>query len=196
MSFTPRTYQPPGPVAEAFLRARLPVRWIMGPIGSGKTNACLFDALTVASRMPKCIDGVRRFKGFVFRDTYTKLWDTLIPSWWSWFPESLGRWSGARGRQATHHLRFDQPDGSILDFQMDFRALDEHADIEDALKGLEGSWAYLNEGDTLNEAVLTNILGRVMQRRYPPPPNTGMSPLPLRRRASTTSRKKTMWPPL
>lgn len=168
MSLNVRTYQPPGPVAEAFLRDRSPVRWIMGPIGSGKTNACLFDALTIATQMPRCIDGIRRFKGFVFRDTYTKLWDTMIPSWWQWFPESMGNWSGARGRQATHRMRFDQPDGAVLEFEMEFRALDEHADIEAALKGLEGSWAYLNEGDTLNEQVLTNILGRVKQKRFPP----------------------------
>jgi hypothetical protein len=168
MTFNVMTYRPPGAIAEGFLRDRSPVRWIMGPIGSGKTNVCLFDALTIATQMPVCIDGVRRFKGFVFRDTYTKLWDTLIPSWWQWFPESVGKWSGSRGRQASHLLRFDQPDRSILEFQMDFRALDEHADIEDALKGLEGSWAYLNEGDTLNEAVLTNILGRVRQKRFPP----------------------------
>lgn len=168
MSFNVVTYRPPGPVAERFLRSRKAVRWLMGPIGSGKTNACFFDALTCATQMPACIDGVRRFKGFVFRDTYTKLWDTVIPSWWQWFPESVGNWSGAKGRQASHLLRFDQPDGKVLEFQMDFRALDEHADIEDALKGLEGSWAYLNEGDTLNESVLTNILGRVKQKRYPP----------------------------
>jgi hypothetical protein len=168
MSFNVQTYRPPGPVAESFLRGRKPVRWIMGPIGSGKTNACFFDALTVASAMPVCVDKVRRFKGFVFRDTYTKLWDTVIPSWWQWFPESIGKWTGSKGRQASHLLRFEQENGVVLEFQMDFRALDEHADIEDALKGLEGSWAYLNEGDTLNEAVLTNILGRVLQRRYPP----------------------------
>jgi hypothetical protein len=168
VSFNTRSYRPPGPVAEDFLRNRNTVRWIMGPIGSGKTHACLFDALTVATQMPICIDGIRRFKGFVFRDTYTKLWDTLIPSWWQWFPETIGDWKGSRGRQATHTLRFDQPDKCILEFQIEFRALDEHADIEDALKGLEGSWAYLNEGDTLNEAVLTNILGRVKQKRYPP----------------------------
>lgn len=168
MSFNVTTYRPPGPVAEAFLRDRNMVRSIMGPIGSGKTNLCLFDGITVATQMPVCIDGIRRWKGFVFRDTYTKLWDTVIPSWWQWFPETVGNWSGAKGRMASHKLRFDQPDGAILELQMDFRALDEHADVEDALKGLEGSWGYLNEMDTLNEAVLTNILGRVLQKRYPP----------------------------
>lgn len=166
--FNQRTYQPPGPVAEAFLRDRSPVRYIMGPIGSGKTNACFFDALTIATQAPRCIDGKRRFAGLIFRDTYGKLWDTVIKSWWQWFPESVGKWSGQQGRLARHQMTFSMKDGGDLEFEMQFRALDEHADIEDALKGVEVSWAQLNEADTLNEDVLTNVLGRVLQRRFPP----------------------------
>jgi len=168
MTLNARTYQPPGPVGEAFLRDRSPVRFIKGPIGSGKTNLCIFDGLTVATEMPVCVDGIRRFKGFLFRDTYTKLWDTLIPSWWQWFDQSKGQWTGARGRQATHVLRFDQPDGCILEASFEFRALDETVSIEDALKGLEGNWAYMNEADTQSQEVLTNIIGRLQQKRYPP----------------------------
>ena len=167
-TFDTRTYSPPGPVGEAFLRSRSTVRFIMGPIGSGKTNLCFFDGLTNATQMPICIDRVRRFRGLIFRDTYTKLWDTVIKSWWEWYPESVGQWSGVRGRQATHKLRFGMNDGADLEIEMQFRALDEHVDIEDALKGVEASWAHLEEADTLNENVLTNILGRVVQRRYPP----------------------------
>jgi hypothetical protein len=168
MTFNMRTYRPPGPMAESFLRDRSPVRFIKGPIGSGKTNACFFDALTIATQMPKCIDGKRRFKGLIFRDTYGKLWDTVIKSWWQWFPESAGKWSGQHGRLAAHALRFNMADGGELEFEMQFRALDESADIEDALKGVEVSWAQLNEADTLSEDVLTHVLGRVLQRRYPP----------------------------
>lgn len=168
MSFNVRTYQPPGPVAAAFLRDRNTVRGIKGPIGSGKTNLCFFDGLTCATQMPVCIDGIRRWRGFAFRDTFTKLWDTTIKSWWDWFPQTVGHWAGAHGRQATHTLRFDQPDGAILELQMEFRALDETGDIEAALKGIEASWAYMNEMDTQSQEVLTNIIGRVEQRRYPP----------------------------
>jgi hypothetical protein len=168
MSFNQRTYQAPGPVAEAFLRSREPVRFLMGPIGSGKTNCCFFDGLNNAYQMPVCIDGLRRFAGVIFRDTYTKLWDTVIKSWWEWFPETLGSWSGVRGRQAMHKLTLGMPDGFSVEIIMMFRALDEHVDIEDALKGVEVSWAHLEEADTLNSDVLTNVLGRVIQRRYPP----------------------------
>lgn len=169
MSFNARTYRPPGPVAEAFLRDRAnTVRGIMGPFGSGKTNVCFFDALTCASQMPVCIDGIRRWRGFMFRDTFTKLWDTTIKSWWDWFPQGMGDWSGAHGRQGTHTLRFDMPDGKPLELQMEFRALDETGDIEASLKGVEASWAYMNEMDTQSQEVLTNIIGRVEQRRYPP----------------------------
>lgn len=140
----------------------------MGPIGSGKTNVCFFDALLCAGAMPVCIDGKRRFAGLVFRDTYTKLWDTVIKSWWQWYPENKGHWSGVRGRQASHRLRLGMDDGHDLEFELQFRALDDHTDIEDALKGVEVCWAHLEEADTLNEHVLTHVLGRVVQRRFPP----------------------------
>ncbi len=161
-----RTYRPPGPVAEAFLRTRLPVRFIMGPFGSGKTNAIFFDALTCAFQMPVCLDGRRRFRGLVIRDNYTNLWKTTIPSWWQWFPKTVGKWSGGDGRQATHRLTFDLPDGTMLEFELVFLAIEEDR-IEDVLRGIEFTWAYMNEADLMAAEILTTLVGRALQQRYP-----------------------------
>jgi hypothetical protein len=40
--------------------------------------------------------------------------------------------------------------------------------VEDVLRGIEFTWFYLNEFDLMGADVLTYLVGRVMQRRYPP----------------------------
>ena len=77
-----RTYQSPGPVASKFLNDReSSVRFIMGPIGSGKTNLLFADGLSQASAMPVCKDGIRRFRDIWLRSKYNDLWATTIPTW-------------------------------------------------------------------------------------------------------------------
>jgi len=161
-----RTFRPPGPVSEAFLRSREPVRFIMGPFGSGKTNTVLFDALTCGAQMPVCLDGRRRFRGLVLRDNYTNLWQTTIPSWWAWFPKTVGEWSGGEGRQAKHLLSFDMPDGAPLDFELRFLAIEQDR-IENVLRGIEFTWAFMNEADLMSAEVVTYLVGRALQQRYP-----------------------------
>ena len=166
-----REYRAPGPVALSFLRDRSRVRFIMGPQGSGKTTAALFDAVTCAAQMPACRDGHKHFAGVVIRDTYTNLWATTIRSWHKFFPPTVGGWSGGVNRPATHALRFDDPVRSMqlgracyINVTMHFKALQDQS-VEDALRGAEYTWAYMNEADRQDEDVLTFLIGRI--GRYP-----------------------------
>lgn len=164
-------YQAPGPVARSFLNDRGRIRFIMGPQGSGKTTASLFDAVACASQMPAGKDGHKHFAGVVIRDTYTNLWATTIRSWQKFFPPSVGNWQGAVNRPAVHKLKFDDPIASraaggqrFIFLEMHFKALAEQS-VEDALRGSEFTWAYMNEADRLSEDVLTYLIGRI--GRYP-----------------------------
>lgn len=162
-----RSYEPPGPVGARFLAERHPVRWLKGPMGSGKTNLCFFDGLTCAYQMPVCRDGRRRWRGVTVRDNYTNMWKTTIKTWFEWFPKTVGLWSGAENRPAQHVLLFDLPDNTQLEMEMLFLAVEQDR-IENVLKGIEFTWGYMNEGDLMAEDVLPYMLGRVLQRRYPP----------------------------
>lgn len=164
--FNSQSYDPPGPVAQAFLLDRSTVRGIMGPFGSGKTNVCIMDALTCAWNMPRSRDGNRYFRGIVLRDNFTNLWKTTIPSWEGWFPRTVGNWTGGEGRQAIHKMRFDMPDGSVLFFEIWFLALQDN-NIENVLRGIEFTWGWINEADLVTPEALTYMVGRVMQKRYP-----------------------------
>lgn len=168
MTFNVRTYEPPGPVGEAFLRCNDDVKAIMGPFGSGKTNLIYFDALQLAARMPPCRDGIRYFRAISLRDTYANLWKSSIKTWEEWFPQNVGQWNGTEGRAAVHKLSFGPSGGKPdLKFEMWFLALQEEK-VENILRGIEFTWGHIGEADLVSENVLPYMLTRVQQRRYPP----------------------------
>lgn len=160
------TYLPPGPVAARFGASNAFVRAIMGPVGSGKTGACLMDMLYRAMRQaPHPRDQVRRTKFAVIRETYRQLEKTTIKSWHRWVPQSLGHWVGGSGGQpATHTVAFALPDGTTVEMIVEFIGLGENSS-EMVMPGWEGTGAYLNEVDKLTEETLTYVIGRV--GRYP-----------------------------
>lgn len=167
-----RGYSAPGPVAAAFMRDRTNwVRFIRGPIGSGKTNVNFFDKLTLATQMPKCTRGEyaghRLHRHLEIRDTYANLWETTIKSWWSWFGPDVGNWTGGIGRRAAHQLVFSQPDGSRVHFEIIFQAIQDQ-DVDAALRGIEFTSANMGEADQQSADVLPFLIGRALQQRYPP----------------------------
>lgn len=166
MSAPFQNYVPPGLVAARFLASDARVRGIMGPVGSGKTGACLMEMLYRGMRQaPHPVDRVRRTKFAVVRDTYRQLEKTTIPSWNRWVGKKLGQWSGGSGGvPATHTVEFDAPDGTIVNLVVEFIGLGDNA-VDKVMPGWEGTGAYLNEADKLSEDVLTYLRGRI--GRYP-----------------------------
>lgn len=162
----------PGPVARAFAQDRQNVvRLLHGPIGSGKTTTNFLDKLTLAAQMPKCTRGPyaghRVFRHIEVRDTYANLWGTTIKSWWSWFGPDVGLWTGGENRKATHTLTFDAIDGGMIHLEFVFQAIQDQ-DVDAALRGIEPTSANMGEADMQSGEVLTYLVGRVMQRRFPP----------------------------
>ncbi|EKF43320.1 hypothetical protein NA8A_04793 [Nitratireductor indicus C115] len=167
-----RTYQPPGPVAAEFMNDREHwVRFIKGPIGSGKTNVNFFDKLALAMNMPVCTRGQyaghRLYRHIEVRDTYANLWGTTIKSWWQWFGPDVGHWTGGENRKATHTLVFDTGGGSNLHFEIVFQAIQDQ-DVDAALRGIEFTSANMGEADQQSGDVLTYLIGRALQQRFPP----------------------------
>jgi hypothetical protein len=152
-------YASPGPVAERFLFDDSFVSGIMGPIGSGKTTACIVKALMCSSKQPKDARGRRRSRGAVIRNTYPELNTTTIKSWHEWVPKDCGRWQ-AEG-PPTHFVQ--GTDG--LDAEVMFLALDRPEDVRKLLS-LELTWAYINEAKEVPKAILDGLTGRV--GRFPP----------------------------
>ena len=158
-------WEAPGPVAARFMASKKPVVIINGPIGSGKTTAAMMKMLKIScAQAPSSLDGIRKSKWCVVRDTYRQLWKTTLPSWFKRVPRSEGEFLGAENAPATHKLTMRLADGTIAQVQFDFLAIGENA-VEDVLRGYEPTGFYLNETDLLAREVYLFAKGRA--GRYP-----------------------------
>lgn len=151
------SYAPPGPISAAFMQSGAFVRGIMGPVGSGKTTACIFEMIRRAAEQKPARDGRRKSRWVVIRNTYAELQTTTIKSWHQWMPQSLGRWQGQG--PPTHHIVSESFDMEVM-----FLALDRPDDIKKLLS-LEVTGGWINEAREVPKAVLDALTGRV--GRYP-----------------------------
>lgn len=161
-----------GPISDAFIMAGGPRDLLNGPVGSGKTTACIKRALRTAQSIPplKSVlapDGrpLRRYRLSVWDVTYELLWGRTIKSWQKILnPDAgIGEWIGARPRSATHRIVFEDRFGPI-EFEALFLAFGEDAD-PDSLGGTEYTDAYMVEMDNHREALFINLARSV--GRYP-----------------------------
>lgn len=157
------------PTAQQFHGHKGFVRGIMGPIGSGKSVACIMDIISHALSQPPCTDNIRRSRWACIRNTYPELKSTLIKSWQDWLPDNVCpiRWDVP----ITGHMKLaDIGDGTGIDLEVVFLALDRPADVKKLLS-LELSGGWMNEAKELDKSVLDMLTGRV--GRYP-----GMKSMP------------------
>src|SRR5574343_21085 len=152
------SYIPPGPIAQGFLNSDAFVRGLRGPIGSGKSTACVMEILKRAkAQRPSTRDGKRKSRWAVIRNTYPELKTTTINTWHQWVPKGVGHW--VEQGPPTHHLIDKDHDVEVL-----FLALDSDADIKKLLS-LELTGAWINEAREVPKSVLDALTGRV--GRYP-----------------------------
>jgi hypothetical protein len=150
--------QSAGPVSDAFIMSRGASDLLNGPVGSGKTTACIKRALRAAVQTPPLLaTGVRHYRLALWRETYAQMWGTTIKSWQKVLnPEKgIGEWVGASPRAAKHTIIFEDAFGPIH-FEALFMAFGEEADPDD-LGGTEYTDAYLNEQDKLREDLYINL---------------------------------------
>ncbi|WP_321337921.1 hypothetical protein [Breoghania sp.] len=164
--FDPYHYIPPGPVTRSFIRDDVLTKFIMGPVGGGKTVSCAMARIVAATRMPPCKDGVIRDRWVVIRTTFRDAEKTVLESWKQWFPKDYpgSSWTGGNDRPVTHVLRWRLPNGLRVEAETIFLGL-QNSTVEAKLRGFEISGAWMNEADTIDE----NGLRYLEQRtgRYP-----------------------------
>lgn len=166
-------WAPPGPVSAAFLECDDELCALMGPVGSGKTTVGLMRGVVRSYLQKPGPDGWRHAKGAVVRRLQKDLEKTTMQSWQRWFPKTMGTWRGAAGDPATHELVLRHPgDGGLVNLRVEFIALGDLR-IEEALRGWEGTWAYVDEADLMAPNALTFLLSRV--GRYPARDQLGWS---------------------
>lgn len=158
-------YRPQGDALRRFHQSSALVRFIFGPFGSAKTTGCMTELYRRAREQKPDRQGVRRTRWAVVRSTYPELETTTIKSWRAIFdrPEGiLGKFRN--GHPPDHLLRFTMNDGTRVESEFIFLAMDREEDV-DKLLSLELTGIYYNELSELPRVVVTVGIGRI--GRYP-----------------------------
>lgn len=149
------------PTARKFHRDDKFVRGLIGPIGSGKSVACCWEIIRKACKQAPNHLGIRRSRWAIIRNTYRELVDTTMETFFDWFPKELGFW---RAQDIKFTLKRQLPDGTHVELEVLFRALDRPDDVKKLLS-LELTGGWINEAREIPKAVLDMLMGRV--GRYP-----------------------------
>lgn len=149
------------PTASQFHGCNMFVRSIIGPIGSGKSVACVIEILKRIFEQEPNKQGIRKTRVAVIRNTYRELLDTTMLTFFDWIPKHVGSYSVL---QSKFVLNLSLPDGTTVYSEILFRALDKPSDVKKLLS-LELTFAWINEVRELPKQILDMLIGRV--GRYP-----------------------------
>lgn len=156
-----------GHTLERYVASRAPVKFIQGPVGSGKSTAS-WQALMVNALLRQepangaggSRKGVRYRRTLVLRNTLKQVKDTVLPTKRLVMPEHIWGAATISGRP-RHHIVMPGVDWEILFYGLD----DPVASLED-LKSLELSDAYASEVRYLPREILVAAAERT--GRFPP----------------------------
>jgi hypothetical protein len=132
-------------------------RLIAGPVGSGKTTACIIELLRRSIMQSPAPDGYRYTRFAVVRQTLKQLKDTVLRDCDTWLgANGLGYWKVSEG---IYHVQFDDVRSEWV-----FIPLEDATDQARLLSmQLTGSW--LSECIEMNLNILGPVSGRL--GRYP-----------------------------
>jgi len=148
----------PSLTLEQFHASNKRVRLILGAVGSGKSTGCIIECYTRALEMPVCIDGIRRCRVAIVRNTYPELKTTTLKTWQMWFPPRDREFNQAP--PMCHTMDFIDDYGIRCVFEFYFLALDSERDVSKLLS-LELTFVYFNEVREIPEIVFEMALTRI-----------------------------------
>lgn len=150
------------PTGTLFHQSDAKVRYMEGPVGGGKSTTCIMDLLRMAMDQQPDAQNIRRTRWIIIRATNPQLRTTTIKTFQMWIPTEVAPVIYT----APINARMRQPlgDGTILDCEFIFLALDEAADVA-KLTSLEATGAYINESREIEHTHFETLQGRI--NRYP-----------------------------
>lgn len=151
------------PTLKAFSLDDSQHRAIVGPVGAGKTVACVMEVLQRGQKQTPGPDGVRRVRCAAVRNTFKELEDTTIKTFMEWVPHSsFGNWISSK-----YNYTIDQittPDGCPVEIEVMFRALDRPDQLRDLLS-LELTFCWFNEMREIGKQIYDLMSTRI--NRFP-----------------------------
>lgn len=145
------------PTLASFMKSGAYGRIAAGPVGSGKTTACMMEILRRAIIQQPAGDGYRYTRFAVVRQSLKSLKDTVLKDCETWLgSRGLGTWKVS---ESTFHILFDDVRSEWI-----FLPLEDASD-QARLLSMQLTGAWLSECIEMDLNVLAPISGRL--GRYP-----------------------------
>jgi hypothetical protein len=150
------------PTAVKFHASKAFVRGLRGPVGGGKSVACVIELLAKAVQQAPDSSKLRRTRWALIRNTYPELKSTVIKTFQDWVPEQICPFK--YDAPITGNLTLPLGDGTTVVAEFIFLALDNPKDVKKLLS-LELTGAFINEAKEIHKSILDGVTQRV--GRYP-----------------------------
>jgi hypothetical protein len=108
-------------------------------------------------------NGVRPSRWYAIRNTFSDLMSTTVKDWLE-LTVDLGHFNKGGLEPPTHHIRFKLEDGTIVESEMIFLALDRE-DAVKKLRGVQATGFWLNEAKELAKPIVD--MADLRHGRYP-----------------------------
>lgn len=152
-----RRHYSPSPTAYLFHSSNALFRGLMGPVGSGKSVACVAELVSRSCEQAVNAAGVRRTRWAVIRNTYPELRSTTIATWKDWVDSRICPISATSPYHAMMRERL--ADGTSVEMEVWFLALNSE-DHTKKLLSLELTGAWINEAKEVPAGLIVDIIGR------------------------------------
>lgn len=137
------------------------IKGLKAGVGTGKTSAICVELQRLATLQYPDKNGVRWFKVLAVRGTHNELRTTTLQTWMHWAPQSLCKITVSP--YIKGHIRMPLPDGTILDFTIEFESLPDLAACS-KLRGREFTVAWMNELPEIRQPI--EVMQEVETRLY------------------------------
>lgn len=143
------------PTCAAFMKSQSFGRLIAGPVGSGKTTACLFELFRRACEQTPAPDGLRYTRMAIVRQTLKQLKDTVLKDITTWL-EGIAEYKVSEN---TIHIRVGDVRSEWLLIPLDT------PEDQRRLLSMQLTMAWLSESIEMDVGLISPLAGRV--GRYP-----------------------------
>lgn len=138
------------------------MRGYLGPVGNGKSVACIMDGVSICLDQWPNSEGVRKSRFIIVRNTGPELRTTTLKTWQQWIPDRLCHIALNPVIQGV--MRKSITDGTTAEMEVIFLSIDRPEDVKKLLS-LECTVIFLNEAREMPYATVRAARERV--GRYP-----------------------------
>jgi hypothetical protein len=151
------------PTVSAFMQSKAFSRFILGPVGSGKSTGCMFEIIRRMQEQKPAADGYRYTRWVIVRQTLKQIKETALKEFDTW----VAPLCTFKVSENTLYFRFNDVVSEII-----LIPLDDEND-QRRLLSMQITGAWINEFPEVDPALIPAIAGRC--GRYPSAAQGGAS---------------------